>query len=204
VTSGPLSPALAGRNLGLGYVRAEHAEDGTPIEIDVRGRRCAARVVPMPFCKRRVRDEPAVRTHSPYDLRFSDRHVWARAEDGRGDVVTLGITDFGQRSLGDVLCLELPRVGERVAKGAAAAWGDSYRRAFELVSPVAGEVVEVNAPLAQQPAHVNAYPYACQGVLKLRVATGHDYEGLMRFDAYADLVRRLQRYDAWTADQRTT
>ena len=204
VTSGPLSPALTGRNLGLGYVGTAHAEDGTRIEIDIRGARCPARVVPMPFCPRRVREEPAIRTHSPYDLRFSDSHVWARAEDARADVITLGITDFGQRSLGDILCLELPKTGERVAKGAAAAWGDTYRRAFDLVSPVSGEIVEVNTALAQQPAHINAYPYASDGVLKVRVASLHDYEELMRFDAYADLIGRLQRYDEWTTDQRMT
>jgi aminomethyltransferase len=204
VTSGPLPPVLAGRNLGLGYVGAAHAADGTRIEIDIRGRRSTARIVPMPFRPRRVREEPAVRTHSPFDLRFSDHHVWARAEDGRSDVITLGITDFGQRNLGDILCLELPQVGETVAAGAAAAWGDTYRRAFDLVSPVSGEIVEVSAALAQHPAHVNAYPYATHGVVKVRVESAHDYERLMRFERYADLVRRLQRYDEWTADQRTT
>ena len=203
VTSGPLSPVLTGRNLGLGYVGAEHAEVGTRIEIDIGGKRCKALIVQMPFCRLRVREEPAIRTHSPYDLRFSHHHVWARAEDGRSDVVTMGITDFGQRILGDILCLELPQVGERVARNAAAVWGDTYRRAFNLVSPVSGEIVEVNTSLARQPAHINAYPYASQGVLKVRVASVHDYEELMRFDEYADLVRRLQLYDEWTADQRT-
>ena len=204
VTSGPLSPALTGRNLGLGYVATEYAKDGTRIEIEIRAKRYQARIVAMPFCPRRVREEPATRTHSPYALRFSDNHVWARTEGAGTDVVTLGITDFGQRSLGDILCLELPQVGEHVAKGAVAAWGDTYRRAFDLVSPVSGEIVEVNAALAQKPGLVNAYPYAAEGVLKVRVASMHDYDGLLRFDAYADLIGRLQRYDEWTRDQRMT
>jgi aminomethyltransferase len=204
VTSGPLSAALAGRNLGLGYVAAAYAAPGTRVEIDVRGTRRAARIVPLPFRPRRVKEEPTLRTRSPWDLRFGDHHVWARAEDGRADVVTLGLTDFGQRSLGEILCLELPQAGARVARGAAVARGDSYRRAFDLLSPLAGEVVEVNAELARQPAHVNAYPYDAQGVVKLRVASLREYEALMRFEAYADLVRRLQRYDEWAGDQRTT
>ena len=204
VTSGPLPAALAGRNLGLGYVDAGYAAPGTRIEIDVRGTRRAARIVALPFRPRRVKEEPTIRTYSPWDLRFSDHHVWARAEDGRADVITLGITDFGQRSLGEILCLELPSAGARVAAGAAAARGDTYRRAFDLVSPVAGEVVEVNTELARQPAHVNAYPYDARGVVKLRVASVRDCEELMRFEAYADLVRRLQRYDEWAGDQRTT
>ena len=203
VTSGPLSPELAGRNLGLGYVGAAHAEAGTRIEIDIRGRRCMARVVPTPFRPRRAKEEPAFRTHSPYELRFGDNHVWARADDTRKELVTLGITDFGQRSLGDILCLELPQVGERVSKGATVAWCDSYRRAFDFVAPVSGEIVEVNAALVQQPAQINAYPYASQGILKVRVASMRDYDGLMRFDGYANLIGKLQQYDAWTGDKRT-
>jgi glycine cleavage system H lipoate-binding protein len=87
------------------------------------------------FCPRRAKDEPAVGTYSPYDLRFSESHVWARADDGRNDVLTLGLSDFGQRSTGDVLGVNLPRVGDAVTSGDAAGWIDSYRRAFDIVSP---------------------------------------------------------------------
>jgi aminomethyltransferase len=204
VTSGPLSPALTGRNLGLGYVAAAHAEIGTAIEIDIRGKRHKGRVVAMPLCPRRVKEEPAVRTFPPYGLRFSESHMWARAEDGRESIVTLGLSDFGQRSLGDVLCFQLPKVGDRVAKGAAVGWGDSYRRAFEIVSPVAGEIVAVNEDLVRHPAHVNAYPYLCAGAVKVRVASMRDHEGLMSFEEYAGLVRRQQQYDEWTKDRRMT
>ncbi len=203
VTSGPLSKGLSGRNLGLGYVATEHAGTGTELEVAVRGRKCKARVVATPFCPRRVKEEPAVSTYSPYDLRFSESHVWARVDDGSKDVVTIGLSDFGQRSLGDILCLDLPKVGDRVTKGAAA-WVDSYRRPFDIVSPVSGEVVEVSEPLMQHPALINAYPYARTGVLKVRVKTLHEYEELMRFEDYAKLIQRLQRYDEWFRDRRMT
>jgi len=204
VTSGPLSTELAGRNLGLGYVGASCAEIGTPLEIDIRGRKCKARIVAMPFCARRAREESAIRTCSPYDLRFSGVHAWARLDDGSNNVVTLGLTDFGQRSLGDILCLELPKVGDKLSKGDAAGWGDTYRRAFDLVSPVTGEVVEINAALAKHPAQINAYPYSMSGVLKVRVASLRDFEAMMRFQEYAALIRRLQQYDEWTKEQRVT
>lgn len=204
VTSGPLSPSLTGRNLGLGYVGAGHAETGTQIEIDVRGERCKGRVVATPFCPRRAKEEPAAGTYSPYDARFSESHVWARVEDGRKDVLTLGLSDFGQRSLGDILCVDLPKVGDPVTKGTAAGWIDSYRRSFDIVSPVTGKVVEINEALVQHPAQINAYPYARSGVLKVCVTTLREYQELMRFEEYAELIRRLQRYDEWSQDLRTT
>ena len=137
-------------------------------------------------------------------MRFSESHVWARLEEGSNDVLAIGISDFGQRSLGDILCVDLPRVGDQVTKGAPAGWVDSYRRAFDIISPVSGEVIEINQAVVQHPAHINAYPYARAGVLKVRVTTLRGYEELLRFEAYADLIRRLQRYDEWTKDRRMT
>ena len=203
VTSGPLPASLAGRNLGLGYVGVEYAAAGTAVEIDVRGRRFRGTVVATPFRARNVKKESDVGTHSPYDLRYSESHAWARAEEGREDVITLGLSDFGQRSLGDVLCVNLPRPGDRVTKGAAAGWLDSYRRPFDLVSPVTGEVIEANDALAEHPTRINAYPYARAGLLKVRVTMPTDYRGLMPFAQYADLTRRLRHYDAWSQDLRT-
>jgi aminomethyltransferase len=202
VTSGPLSPELTGRNLGLGYVASAQAAAGTELEVAVGGRRFKARVVATPFCARRVKEEPAVTTHSPYALRFSDSHVWAHRD--AGDVVAIGLSDFAQRSLGDILSLELPKVGERVTKGKALAWGDSYRRQFDVVSPLAGEVVEINERLVRHPAHVNAYPYARAGLLKVRIEARREYEEMMPFDVYAERVRRLQQYDEWSRELRMT
>jgi len=204
VTSGPLSPSLIGRNGGLGYIAMGDAKIGTEIEVDIRGMRFRGRVVATPFSPRRVKEEPAVSTWSPYDLRFSESHVWARLEEGSKDVLAIGISDFGQRSLGDILCVDLPKAGDPVTSGAALGWVDCYRKAFDIVSPVSGVVVEVADAVVQQPAHINAYPYARAGVLRVRVDTLRGYEEMMRFEAYAELVRRLQQYDEWTKDRRTT
>jgi aminomethyltransferase len=204
VTSGPLSPSLIGRNCGLGYVATIDAGVGTEIDIDIRGVRAKGRVVAIPFCPRRVKEEPTIDTWSPYDLRFSESHVWARLQEGSKDVLAVGITDFGQRSLGDILCVTLAEVGDQVTGGAPLGWVDSYRRAFDVVSPVTGEVIEVDAAVLSDPAHVNAYPYARGGLLKVRVKTLGAYEEMLRFDAYADLTRRLRRYDEWTQERRTT
>jgi aminomethyltransferase len=204
VTSGPLSASLVGRNCGLGYVAIGDAAIGTEIEVDVRGERCKGRVVAMPLCPRRVKDEPGIGTRSPYDLRFADRHVWASLDEGSKDVLAIGITDFGQRSLGDVLCVNLPKVGDPVTGGAALGWIDSYRRTFDIISPVSGEVIEVSDAVSANPAHINAYPYARGGLLKIRVKTLQAFEAMLRFEAYADLVRRLRQYDEWTRERRMT
>ena len=177
---------------------------GTEIEVDIRGTRARGRVVAMPFCARRVKEEPKIRTWSPYQLRFSGSHVWAGLEEGTKDVLAIGLTDFGQRSLGDILSVSLPKVGDQVTAGAALGWLDSYRRAFDIVSPVSGEVVEVDTAVAANPAHINAYPYSRGGVLKVRVKTLRAYEDMLSFDAYADLTRRLEQYDEWTKERRMT
>ena len=101
----------------------------------------------------------------------------------------------GPRIEGDVLCLDVAKTS--LKKGAALAWGDTYRRAFELPSPVSGEIVAANAA-----SRINAYPY--QGILQVRVASPDEYNALMAFNEYAALTRQLQEYDAWTRELRTT
>ena len=201
VTSGPLPAQIAGRNLGLGYIGVAHAAAGTEIEIEIHARKFRARVVAMPFRERKVKHEPSVRTWSPCHLRFTEQHAWVRAE---GDLVTIGLSDFGQRELGDVLSIDLPRVGTTVIGGTAVAWGDSYRRPVDLIAPVSGEVAAVNAGLAGNPARINAYPYSTEGILKLRAKNAGDCNALLDFAQYAQLLRRLQQYDNWSGVPRLT
>ncbi len=118
VTSGPLSPSLTGRSFGLGYVDATHSDPGTDVEVDIRGARRKARIITAPFGQRKSKDEAAFTTFSPYDLRFTETHEWACIAGNSADTMIVGFSDFGQRSLGDVLCVDLPKVGDRVTKGA--------------------------------------------------------------------------------------
>ena len=78
----------------------------------------------------------------------------------------IGISDFGQRSLGDILSLELPKVAAMVKRGSAVAWADSYRRAADILSPVSGVVMSVDAATTRDPRRINAYPYARAGILQ--------------------------------------
>lgn len=203
VSSGPLSPALTGgRNLGLGYVTADSAGAGTEIEIEIRGKRFKGRIVALPFCTRRAKDEPGVLTYSPYDLRYTSAHVWAYAQPGRGEMATLGLSDFGQRALGDILSIDLPKIGDKFAKGTPLAWLDSYRRPFDIVAPADLEVVEVNEDLVKDPAQLNAVPYLLSGIVRVRMADASACEGMMKFEEYADQIQRARRYDYWSAELR--
>ena len=119
-------------------------------------------------------------------------------------MLVIGLSDFGQRSLGDILCVTLPKVGDRVTAGTPLGWGDSYRRAFDILSPVSGEVIEVNDAVLTDPAHINAYPYSRRGVVKVRAENMDAYEEMPGFEPYADLTARLRSYDEWTRDRRMT
>jgi len=181
---------------------------GTELEVDIRGERAKAKVIAMPFCARRVKDEPAIDTWSPYGLRFTEHHMWVRLNDGgtrdRSNVVAIGLSDFGQRAFGDILSLELPKVGDRIEAGAPMGRGDSYRRAFELVAPVSGKVVAVDANVERNPSRLNAYPYLRTGVAEVRLDDPSACGALLTFLDYAEHVRNVSRYDAWTGEKRMT
>jgi glycine cleavage system H protein len=94
----------------------------------------------------------------PADLKYTESHEWVRREaDG---TVTVGITEFAQESLGDMVFVELPEVGRRVAKGEACAVVESVKAASDVYAPVDGEVTAVNAALAEKPELVNADAFA--------------------------------------------
>ncbi|MSP67243.1 MAG: glycine cleavage system aminomethyltransferase GcvT [Alphaproteobacteria bacterium] len=204
VTSGPLSPALVGGDacLGLGYVPSGAGAPGTTLEIEVGGARHAARVVPLPFRPRRVREAATVATRSPYGLRFSADHVWVHANaDG---TATLGVSDVFERLAGEVLSARLPAVGERLKAGGRLAWLDTYRRVWEVPAPLAGQVVAVSDSVARAPADINRFPFAAAGLLTLRPDQPPALAGLADFAAYRRAALDARRYEVWSRELRLT
>jgi glycine cleavage system H protein len=112
---------------------------------------------------------------------FTKDHEWIAVE---GDVATVGITDYAQGQLGDVVYVELPSVGKTVKQGDEAAVVESVKAASEVYAPVSGEVVEVNEGLTDEPAKVNAAAESDGWFLKLRIADRGQLAGLMSADAY--------------------
>ncbi len=122
------------------------------------------------------------------ELRFTKEHEWIRIENGIG---TLGITDYAQGQLGDVVYVELPALGKRIAKGAEAAVVESVKAASEIYAPLAGEVVAINDALAGAPGLVNRSPAGDGWFLKLKLAGPADLGELMDEAAYRTYIAGL-------------
>jgi len=119
----------------------------------------------------------------PEELRFAASHEWAtEPSDG---IVTVGITDFAQDQLGDVVFVELPDVGRTLAAGEAAAVVESVKTASDIYAPLAGEVVEVNGALLEAPEAINTDAYGEGWLFRLRVADADAWDGMLDPDAYA-------------------
>ena len=121
-------------------------------------------------------------------LKFSTEHEWVRRE---GDIAVVGITDYAQSQLGDVVYVELPATGKKVEKGKEAAVIESVKAASELYAPVSGEVVEANDALSGEPAKVNADPMGDGWFMKIRMANPAELDELMDEAKYKDYVAGL-------------
>ncbi len=122
----------------------------------------------------------------PQELQFTQEHEYVRREGG--DTVVVGITDYAQGELGDVVFVELPKVGASFQRMAVFGTIEAVKAVSELYSPLAGEVVEVNPRLDGEPALVNSDPYGDGWMVKVRVADGADRSALMDAAAYGQLV----------------
>jgi len=119
----------------------------------------------------------------PGDLKFLRSHEWARAEaDGRA---TIGISDHAQDALGDLVYVELPKVGDRVEQGSAVAVVESVKAASDIYSPLTGTVVAVNEALADAPETINSDPYGAGWIFVLQVEDASQFDGLLSPDEYA-------------------
>ena len=112
----------------------------------------------------------------PQDLRYSSEHTWARCE---GDRVTVGITDFAQEELGEVLFLELPQVGRSVTAGESFGVVESVKAVSDLFAPVSGTVVAVNVRLDDAPELVNSEPYGDGWMIVIEASNPDDWQALL-------------------------
>ncbi len=122
------------------------------------------------------------------DRRYTEDHEWIEAAGG---VATVGITDYAQDQLGDVVFVELPAVGAKLEKGAEACVIESVKAASEVYAPASGEVAEVNAALVDNPALVNESPFGDGWFIKIKLADPAELDGLMDEAAYKSFVAGL-------------
>jgi glycine cleavage system H protein len=121
----------------------------------------------------------------PRDLKYTKEHEWVRVEGGDASV---GITDFAQKQLGDVVFVELPEVGRQLTQGQVFGTIESVKAVSELFSPVSGEVIAVNGDLGSHPESVNATPHDAW-MVKIRTANAAEIDTLLDADAYGELVK---------------
>ena len=119
------------------------------------------------------------------ELKYSKEHEWVRVED---DIGTVGITEYAQEQLGDVVFVELPAVGDTVTKDTEAAVVESVKAASDVFAPVSGEVVEVNSALAGDPAMVNRDAEGAAWFFKLQLSDLSELDDLMDADAYEAFI----------------
>ena len=121
----------------------------------------------------------------PANLKYTKEHEWIALE---GDVATIGITDFAQKELGDIVFVEVETVGQQL--GASEVFGtvEAVKTVSDLYLPVAGTVLELNAALASEPESVNNDPYGNGWMIKLKVDNPEDVAALMDAEAYQSLI----------------
>lgn len=123
--------------------------------------------------------------NNPQDLRYTREHEWVRLE---GDIATIGITDYAQGELGDIVFIEVDTVGDTVDADEVFGTIEAVKTVSDMFAPIAGEVLEFNAALEDAPESVNSDPYGAGWIIKMRVENPSDVEGLLTAEAYAELI----------------
>ena len=121
----------------------------------------------------------------PTDYLYSEEHEWLKVE---GDQCTVGITEFAQQELGEVVFVDLPETGQTFDKGDEIGTIESVKAVAEVYTPVSGEVVEVNAELEDAPEMVNDGPHDEGWLVKIRLSNTEELEGLMSAEKYEEFI----------------
>ena len=129
----------------------------------------------------------------PSDYRYTKDHEWIKADGGSG---TIGITDYAQNQLGDVVFVELPKVGAKLKAGATFGTVESVKAVSEIYGPVSGEVTEINAMLTDSPEKINSDPHGAAWLIKVRLDDPKELSGLMDAVAYQAYVAEKDKEHA--------
>jgi glycine cleavage system H protein len=121
----------------------------------------------------------------PANYRYTNQHEWV---DVKGDVATIGITDYAQHELGDVVFVELPKPGAKITAGKSFGTVESVKAVSEIYAPVSGEVVEANSALQNTPEKINSDPHGAAWLIKVRLANLAELKSLMDAVAYENFI----------------
>lgn len=129
----------------------------------------------------------------PKDYRYTDTHEWAKFEEDH--VVSVGLTEYAQDKLGDIVSVELPRMGDEVEKGEPVGMVDSQKASSEMIAPVSGVVMEVNELLDDDPAVINSDPYDEGWFIRIEIEEVEQMDELMSADDYEEMLGQLDEED---------
>ena len=122
----------------------------------------------------------------PEDLHYSKDHEWVRVD---GNIAIVGITDYAQDSLGDVVYVELPKAGEKFAANESFGSVESVKAVSEVFSPVSGEIAEINESLTDEPEKVNADPYGDGWMIRVKMSAAGEVDSLLTAAEYEDFTK---------------
>ena len=127
---------------------------------------------------------------TPKELKYAKTHEWIKVEEGTG---TVGITDYAQEQLTDVVFVELPQIGKVVSKGEAVAVLESVKSVSDIYAPVSGEVVEVNKELENNSGLINEEPYGKGWIFKLKIKDPKELESLLSAKGYEKSIKEGEK-----------
>ncbi len=123
----------------------------------------------------------------PNDLKYTSTHEWLKIED---DVAVIGISDHAQHQLGDIVFVELPEIGEKYQKGSVIGEIESVKAVGEFITPFSGEIIEINAEIADKPELVNSSPYEEGWLVKIKLSNKDEIADLLSADEYKELIEK--------------
>ena len=126
----------------------------------------------------------------PANFRYTKQHEWT---DVKGDVATIGITDYAQHELGDVVFAELPKVGAKVEAGKSFGTVESVKAVSEIYSPVTGEVTEINGDLQNTPETINSDPHGAAWLIRVKLANPAELKDMMDAKAYETFIAESEK-----------
>lgn len=126
----------------------------------------------------------------PDDLKYMKTHEWVRIE---GDTATIGITDYAQHQLGDIVYVELPEIGRTLEKESSAGEIESVKAVGEILMPLSGEIVEINAIIIESPESINSSPYGAGWMMKIKVSNSSEINELLSVEDYKKIIEEEKK-----------
>ena len=124
--------------------------------------------------------------NTPNDIKYTKEHEWVSLD---GETATIGITDYAQSQLGDIVFIEFPDINSKINQNETFGVIEAVKTVADLFAPVSGEIIEVNSSLEDSPNFINSDPYGSGWIIKVKIKDSNEYNGLMSSDVYEEHIQ---------------